>query len=94
MASNNELITDEKLKGYSSKEFMIEDLGMGNWLVNLTYYGNKKYTPTYLKMTTYYNWGKLNQHSKIKVFKLTKKNVKVQLLKANLELLTSVVQNN
>ena len=83
LTSNNALITNEKVKGYSSKEFVIENIGVGNWLVNCTYYGNKKYTPTYLKMTIYYNWNKNNQYQEIKLFKLNQKNIKVQLLKTN-----------
>ena len=28
--------------GYNSKEFLIEEVGNGDWLINLTYLGNKK----------------------------------------------------
>ena len=90
LEKNSELIFDEKMKGYSSEEFMIEDVGTGDWLVNLKYFGNKKYDPTYLKMTIFYHWGKSNEKEEISLFKLTKKNMKVNLLKINAELMASM----
>ncbi|TXD50801.1 MULTISPECIES: carboxypeptidase-like regulatory domain-containing protein [unclassified Polaribacter] len=81
--SHNELIIDQKNKGYTSKEIFIEDLKKGNWLVNLTYLGNKQYKPTIFKTTTYYNWGRPNQSEKIEVFDFTLKNVKMEVLKLN-----------
>lgn len=91
LASNGELITDEKEKGYSSKEFIIDKLGDGVWLVNLTYHGNKKPEPTYFKVTQYLNWGRPNQREKVNVYELTpNQNRKLQLLKLDkLELLAS-----
>jgi tetratricopeptide (TPR) repeat protein len=83
LSENSEQILDEKLVGYNSKEFFIEKVGKGDWLINLTYLGNKKYTPTFLKATTYYNWGKPNQREEIKVHELTLKNVKAKLLSLN-----------
>jgi len=80
---NQNLISDEKEKGYSSKEFIIDDLKNGQWLVNLTYRGNKKPEPTYLKVTTYYYWGKPNQHNKVMVYKLDKEREKIQLYRLN-----------
>jgi tetratricopeptide (TPR) repeat protein len=90
LASNNELIKDEKIKGYSSKDFVIEAIGKGDWMVNLTYFGNKKYAPTYLKTTTYYNWGKPNQNEEVHLFKLQEKNIKLQLLTINSKQLATV----
>lgn len=80
---HNELILDQKTKGYTSKEMFIEDLRKGNYYVNFTYLGNKQYKPTTLKITTYYNWGRKNQSKKIDVFDFTQKDKKVQLLKLN-----------
>ncbi len=88
--ANKDLIADEKLKGYSSKEFIIDDLTMGDWLVNISYFGNKKTTPTFLKMTIYYNWEKSNQTQKITLFKLTENTIKLQLLKLNKRLLAGL----
>ncbi|WP_081748290.1 carboxypeptidase-like regulatory domain-containing protein [Aquimarina megaterium] len=80
-ATNSDRISDGKLKGYSSNEFFIYDLNRGEWLINITYLGNKKYVPTYLKATVYKNWGRENQTSNIKLFKLNSYNYKMQLLK-------------
>lgn len=85
LAANNELIVEEKKLGYSSKMFVIEDLGEGEWLVNLTYKGNKKSVPTFLKLTTYYNWGKPNEQRDINVYKLEIQNQKASLLRFNNE---------
>jgi tetratricopeptide (TPR) repeat protein len=82
LAESSELIFDEKQKGYSSKEFIIDKIKTTDkWLVNINYLGNKKYVPTYLKVTVYYNWGTDNQTEEINLFKLTVKNLKTQLLK-------------
>lgn len=78
--ANQELILDEKKKGYSSKEFMIDNIGVGEWLVNITYAGNKKPAPTYFKLTTYYNWGKAIQTQETSVYKFKDERNKVQLL--------------
>ncbi|WP_299667426.1 hypothetical protein [uncultured Polaribacter sp.] len=80
---NNDLIIDQKKKGYTSKEILIERLKYGDWLVNFTYLGNKQYKPTILKVTSYYNWGKPNQRKQINVYEFTIHNVKTQLLKLN-----------
>lgn len=80
---NNDLITDQKKKGYTSKEIFIKDVESGNWLVNLIYLGNKQFKPTFFKTTTYYNWGRKNQRKEISIFEFTQKNIKTQLLKFN-----------
>ena len=83
LSDNSSLILDEKLKGYTSREFVIDgDIG-GEWLVNLTYYGNKKYATTYLKTTVFNNWGRSNEIKKTTVYKMTLKDQKTQLFKIN-----------
>jgi carboxypeptidase-like protein len=89
LAANQELITDEKEKGYSSKEFIIEDIGEGEWLVNIAYKGNKKPEPTYFKVTKYYNWGKPSQKQEITVYKFQNQRQKIQLLKLNKQVLVA-----
>jgi len=79
--ADENLITDEKTKGYSSKEFIIENVGDDEWLVNITYHGNKKPEPSYFKFTTYYHWGKPNQKKKIQVYRLKNERDKIQLIK-------------
>ncbi|EZH73320.1 hypothetical protein ATO12_20170 [Aquimarina atlantica] len=82
-------IKDEKLRGYSSNEFYLYDLTTGNWFINITYFGNKKNTPSYVKASVYRNWGKINQTKEIKLFKLKRQNYKMGLLKLNSKLSNS-----
>lgn len=79
MEANSERIKDEKLKGYSSEEFLINSSLSGEWHVNLNYKGNKKLTPTYIKITIYYNFGQSTQRREVKVFRLQLKNVNQKL---------------
>jgi hypothetical protein len=83
LADNQELITSEKQKGYASKEFFIDDIGNGEWLINISYKGNKKPEPTYFKVTKYYNWSKSNQTLDITVYKFQNQREKMQLMKLN-----------
>lgn len=85
LEANSDLITQEKKLGYSSKMFVIEDLGKGDWLVNITYKGNKKTVPTFLKLTTYFNWGKPSEKRDVNVYKLDIQNQKASLLKFDSE---------
>ena len=85
LSTNSDLIVKEKKIGFSSKMFVVEDLGSGEWLVNLTYKGNKKPDPTFLKLTTYYNWGKPNEKRSVKVYKLEIEDQKASLFKLNKE---------
>jgi tetratricopeptide (TPR) repeat protein len=75
-----ERIYDEKIKGYSSKQFLIDESLAGVWRVNLKYLGNKGYEPTYLKTTIYYNYGKPSQKKVKKVTAMSEKNVNRELL--------------
>jgi len=89
LEKNENLITDEKKRGYSSKGFFIDDIGQGEWLVNLTYNGNKKPEPTYFKVTQYLNWGKVNQTKKTDVYTFKDNSEKIQLIKLNSQVLIS-----
>jgi len=89
LVGNQELITDEKQKGYSSKEFFIDKLQDGEWLVNITYKGNKKPEPTYFKITKFYNWGKATQHKEIAVYKFQNERNKIQLMRFHKDVLAS-----
>lgn len=94
MSENNERMKEEKLKGYSTEEFLIGDLGDGQWLINAEYYGNKKPSPTYLKVTTYYNWQSPDQRKKVDVFKLEQEDVKMQLAQLNQYQLRAAAQQS
>lgn len=86
---NQELINLEKKYGYSSKEFFIDTIGDNEWLINLTYHGNKTEAPTYLKLTTYIQWGTVSQKQETQLFKLLKTNIKYQLKKIDKSILTN-----
>ncbi len=79
MAANSERIKDEKQKGYSCQEFLVDGSLPGTWRVNMNYKGNKKLEPSYLKVTTYYNYGKPSQQKRMNVYRLGLKNVNYQL---------------
>ena len=79
LASNPLLIKSEKEIGYSSKEFFINDLGAGKWLININYLGNKKPEPTYFKVTVYSDWSQPYQTQKTSLFKFKCEREKIQL---------------
>lgn len=78
---NDVLINDEKKRGYSSSEYIIDDLDQNGWLINLIYFGNKSTKPTYLKVTEIRNWARKGQDEKVSVLKLVEKNKKFQLVR-------------
>lgn len=77
--ANSARIMEEKLKGYSSEEFLIDGSLPGKWQVNINYLGNKKLEPTYLKVTTYFNYGSNSQRRETKVFRLALKDTPHEL---------------
>ncbi|NNJ89730.1 MAG: hypothetical protein HKP53_10030 [Eudoraea sp.] len=84
-------IREEKLKGYSCEEYLIDGSLPGNWQVNLKYLGNKSLTPTFFKVTIYSNFGTKSQRKEEKVFKLQLKNVNQELF--TVQNSTSLVSN-
>jgi tetratricopeptide (TPR) repeat protein len=82
-ADNEERLVDEKMKGYSMEEHIIDNALPGLWEVNVRYLGNKSLTPTYLKVTTYYNYGERDQQKEVNTFKLTLKDNWQKLLSIN-----------
>ena len=70
----------QKLKGYSSKQFFLDNGIKGEWKVNINYLGNDTKAPTYLKIAVYFNFGMPSQTRKIRVFKLTERNLKLRLM--------------
>lgn len=83
LLANSDRIRDEKFYGFSCEEFLIDGSLPGNWQVNARYLGNKSLTPSYLKVTTYTNYGTTNQSKSVDVFKLSLKNVNRELFKIN-----------
>ena len=83
LANDEQAINNGKELGYSSKEFMIQEIGLGNWLVNINYLGNKKPESTYIKVTLYNKWGSPNQTQEVSVFKFKDERKKIQLYNLN-----------
>ena len=59
------------LKGYSSKQFFLDDDLKGEWVINISYFGNGSKDQTYLKVTTFFDYGTLEQRQVTKLFKLS-----------------------
>ena len=83
LIEEDELLKNEKIKGYSSKQFFLSDDSQGEWKININYMTNKSNTPVYLKVTTYFDYGKLAQSKVINVFRLQRENYKSHLLSIN-----------
>lgn len=83
LANDEQTINNGKELGYSSKEFMIQEIGLGNWMVNINYLGNKKPESTYIKVTLYNKWGSPNQTQEVSVFKFKDERKKIQLYNLN-----------
>ena len=79
MLGNEGVIKDEKLLGYTTKEYRLGNSYPGDWQVNIKYFGNKSLTPTYLKVAVYRNYGQDDQIKETKVFKLSAKNINQHL---------------
>ncbi|MDG1573065.1 carboxypeptidase-like regulatory domain-containing protein [Robiginitalea sp. M366] len=78
-----EAIMQEKIVGFSSKEFILDRSLPGRWRINVTYLGNKSLTPTYLKITRYEHYGTSRQHMEIEVHRLQVKNLNYELVTLN-----------
>ncbi|WP_282161760.1 carboxypeptidase-like regulatory domain-containing protein [Ulvibacterium marinum] len=77
---NENHFKDGKQNRFSCQEYLIYDPN-GTWQVNVNYLGNKSLTPTYIKATVYYDYGKPYQRHESKVFKLRVKNSNQELFK-------------
>ncbi|MBC2840698.1 carboxypeptidase-like regulatory domain-containing protein [Robiginitalea sp. SC105] len=82
-ADNSERIEDEKISGYGTAEYVIDPSTPGPWQVNVTYLGNKSLTPSYLKVTTYTNFGTSRQQKQVETFKLFLKGASQELMTLN-----------
>ncbi len=77
---NENHFKDGKQNRFSCQEYLIYHPD-GTWQVNVNYLGNKSLTPTYIKATVYYDYGKPYQRHESKVFKLRVKNSNQELFK-------------
>ena len=89
---SEEIINDDSIQDIKSllkfisekypklKEFIIEDSGYGNWLVNVKSLNTTPGTnPTFLKYTLYQNYGLPNEKKEVKVLNLAQHTEKVTL---------------
>lgn len=76
-AENLNRIQQELEQGYGLEEFYLTSSDVGEWTFNIKYYGNyaNDDEPTYVKITTYKNFGSANETKDIQVIKLAKKNI-------------------
>ncbi|UJH67134.1 carboxypeptidase-like regulatory domain-containing protein [Allomuricauda sp. SCSIO 65647] len=79
LRENADRIYSEKQKGYSSEQFFMDENSKGIWKINLHYYGNKGFDPTYFKITAYHDYGTKFQTEEIKIFKAVEKNVRLTM---------------
>ena len=79
LMDNEELIKKEKDQGFSSKEFLLDGSLPGVWKMNVKYLGNKSLSPTYFKLTQYFNFGTAFQSEKITFYKVMTKGVNFEL---------------
>ena len=70
----------EKIKGYYSQQFFLDEAFEGEWQVISNYSGNKDESPTFLKVTVYFDYDSPSQTKQTKVFKLSEKEIYIKLL--------------
>jgi len=80
---NVERITQEQEMGYGLEEFYLRSSDIGEWTFNIKYYGqtSKNKAPTFVKITTYKNFGSPNETKEIKVIRLDEKNIEQTVAK-------------
>ena len=69
----------EKVHGFTAQEFFLDASLPGQWEVRASYAGNKKLSPTYLKMILYRNFGLPSQTREVQTFRLDIRNVSRRL---------------
>ncbi|WGK65728.1 carboxypeptidase-like regulatory domain-containing protein [Croceiramulus getboli] len=79
-ADNLQRLLDENRLGFSTEEFILDDAGRGEWIVNLRYLGeNQNQVPTYLKYTVYKNYGTAQETKEVRVLPLYRYEDKVTI---------------
>lgn len=78
-----ERIKAEKLVGFSSEEYILDNSLNGLWQVNVLYQGNKRKLPTYLKASIYHDYGTLRQRKETKVMKLFLEGINQKFFTSN-----------
>lgn len=70
----------KRIKGYYSKQFFLDEAFEGEWQVITNYSGNEEETPTFLKVTVYFDYDSPSQSKQTKLFKLSEKETYIKLL--------------
>ncbi len=83
LADNPESVKKSKDFGYNISEKALDPSLKGDYEIFVKYLGNKSLTPSYLKVTTYHDYGTITQKKDVKVFRMTLKNVNQELMKIN-----------
>jgi len=81
LAENSQSILQEKQQGYGIEEFYLTEDDIGEWKFNMKYYGNGSDRPTFVKITTYKNYGSSNQIKTIEVVRLNEPNIEQTVTK-------------
>lgn len=74
---------DEMDRGYASTQFFLNDALEGEWLLNLLYYESGDKAPTYLRITSFFDYGLATQREETRVLKLTQEYDGNGLVKIN-----------
>jgi hypothetical protein len=77
-------LANEVRQGNGLEEYFMTAGDKGNWIFNITYFGKQtgnNSQPTYLKITTYKNFGNFSQSKEIKVISLEELSKKETILK-------------
>ena len=69
-----------KTKNNSIKQLFFDASTEGKKDVQIIYNGNKSDTPTYLKLTLFFNYGKSSQKSESRIYRLFDKGINFQLM--------------
>lgn len=74
---------NETDRGYASTQFFLNEEVEGEWLLNLLYYESEGQIPTYLRITSFFNYGLPTQREETRVLKLTQEYEGNGLVKIN-----------
>lgn len=69
----------ERIRGYYSKQFFLDDVFKGEWKININYWGNDEKVPTYFKATVFFDYGRPSQRKWSRIFKLQEKDIDIKL---------------
>ena len=82
-AENSQRILQQHQEGYGLEEFYLTSGDLGEWKFNMTYYGKTTddQNPTFIKITTYKNYGTPGETKSIKVVRLDKQEIEQTVAK-------------